>query len=68
MTTILDALRRAHPQSADGELRHTAAAELARLTEENRLLRIEVQTLHGWIKQQDEFIERLSAAARRGKT
>jgi hypothetical protein len=65
MTTILDRLCRAHPQSEDGEMRHTAAAELARLEAENRLLRIENATLHGWIAQQDEFINRLSAAARR---
>ena len=44
------------------------APDIARLTEENRLLRIEIQTLHGWIAQQDEFIERLTAAARKGKT
>lgn len=56
------------PPSEDGQMRHRAAAEILQLTEENRLLKIENQTLHGWIKQQDEFIERLSAAARKGKT
>jgi hypothetical protein len=66
--TLLSQLTRAHPQSADGEMRHRAAADIARLTEENRLLRIENATLHGWIRQQDEYIKRLTAAARKGKT
>jgi hypothetical protein len=41
------------------------APDIARLEAENRLLKIENQTLHGWIAQQDEFIERLTSAARR---
>jgi hypothetical protein len=48
-----------------GFLTAPAPSDLARLEAENRLLRIENATLHGWIAQQDEFINRLSAAARR---
>jgi len=60
-------LRRAHPQSADGELRHRAAADIARLTEELRLARIEIKALERFCALLSENYDRLLASTRKEK-
>ena len=58
-------LTRAHPQSEDGEMRHRAAADIARLTEELRLARIEIKALERYCMLLSENYDRLLASTRR---
>jgi hypothetical protein len=55
-------LTRAHPQSPDGEMRHRAAADIARLTEELRLARIEIKALERFCALLSENYDRLLAS------
>jgi hypothetical protein len=58
-------LTRAHPQSEDGEMRHRAAADIARLTEELRLARIEIKALEKFCALLTENYDRLLLSTRR---
>jgi cell division protein FtsB len=63
--TPLSHLTRAHPQSEDGEMRHRAAADIARLTAENEALRIENAALERFCALLSENYDRLLLSTRR---
>jgi len=63
--TLLSQLTRAHPQSEDGEMRHRAAADIARLTKENEALKIENKALERFCALLSENYDRLLASTRR---
>ena len=67
MTPLLDQLTRAHPQTPDGEMRHRAAADIARLPAENEALRIENKALERYCMLLSENYDRLLASTRKGK-
>jgi hypothetical protein len=52
-------------QSQDGEMHHRAAADIARLTEELRLARIEIKALEKFCALLTENYDRLLASTRR---